>query len=52
MDFKIISFEKDVKIKKVFLNLKNYDDSYRIITNNATLNNLLKMRKLKIKEIR
>jgi len=42
MDFKIISFEKDVKIEKVFQNIKNYDDSYRIITNNPTLYNLLK----------
>ncbi len=42
MDFKIISFEKDVKIEKVFQNIRNYDNSYRIITNNPTLNNLLK----------
>jgi len=42
MNFKIILFEKDVKIKKVFQNIKKYGDSYRIITNNVTLNNLLK----------
>ena len=41
MDFKIISFEKDVEIKKVLQNIKKYDNSYRIITNNSILNNLL-----------
>ena len=42
MNFKIISFEKDVKIKKVFQHVKHYGDSYRIITNHVELNNLLK----------
>jgi len=42
MDFKIISFEKDVDIKKIFQYIKNYDDSYHIITNNVSLNKLLK----------
>ena len=42
MDFKIISFEKDVDTKKIFHYIKNYDDSYRIITNNVSLNKLLK----------
>jgi len=42
MKFKIISFENNVKIKKVFKNIKSYGDSYCIITNNAILNDLLK----------